>query len=65
LLGSCRSAAGSPLALLFEFFDFALDEVALEHAQVLQEEDAVEMVNFVAEGTGEKIFAANFEGFAS
>jgi hypothetical protein len=36
--------------LLFEFFDFALDEVALEHAEMLQEEDAVEVIDFVAEG---------------
>src|SRR5262245_21883387 len=53
-----------PLALLFEFSDFPLDEIALEHAQMLQEEDAVEMVNFVAESPGEEIFAPNFERLA-
>src|SRR5690242_16336230 len=31
---------------------------------MLQEEDAVEVVDLVAEGAGEKIFAANFKGFA-
>src|SRR4029077_16271937 len=53
-----------PLALLFELPDLALDEVALEHAQMLQEEDAVEVVNFMAEGAGQKIFAANLKRLA-
>ena len=33
--GALQKAPWLPLALLFEFFDFALDEVALEHAEVL------------------------------
>src|SRR5579862_2418356 len=31
---------------------------------MLQEKDAVEVVDFVAEGASQKIFAANLEGFA-
>ena len=50
-----------PLALFFQFFDFAFDEVAFEHAEVLKEQDAVEVVDFVAESTSEKVFAADFE----
>src|SRR5882762_11113923 len=53
-----------PLALLAELFDFAFDQVALEHAEMLDEEDAIEGIDFVAEGAGQEIFAADFEGFA-
>src|SRR6267143_1490790 len=53
-----------PLALLPEFLDFALDEVALQHAEMLEKEDAVEMINLVAESAGKEIFAANFVGLA-
>src|SRR5580692_925935 len=53
-----------PLALFLELLDFAFDEVALQHPEMLDEEDAVEVVNFVAEGASEKILAANFEGLA-
>src|SRR5882724_307392 len=53
-----------PLALFPELFDFALDEVALQHAEMLEKKNAVEMIDLMAEGAGEKIFAANFVGFA-
>ena len=53
-----------PLALFPELFDFAPDEVALEHAEMLQKKNAVEMIDFMAKGPGQKIFAANFKGFA-
>src|SRR5580704_9544449 len=36
-----------PLAGFFQLADFAFDEVALQHAQVGDKEDAVEVVNFV------------------
>src|SRR5260370_26597749 len=52
------------LALFLKFFDFALDEIALEHAEMLDEKNAVEVIDFVAEGAGQKIFAANLERFA-
>src|SRR5580658_2640637 len=50
-----------PLALFFQFFDFAPDQVALEHAEVLQEQDAVQVIDFVAEGAGHEVFGANLE----
>src|SRR5216684_4189978 len=53
-----------PLALFPELFDFALDEVALQHAEMLEKENAVEVIDLMAEGAGEKIFAANFVGLA-
>src|SRR5258708_32712396 len=53
-----------PLALFPEFFDFPLDEVALQHAEMLEKEDAAEMIDLVAESAREKIFAANFVGLA-
>src|SRR5712692_4242543 len=53
-----------PLALFPELFDFALDEVALQHAEMLEKENAVEVIDLMAEGAGQKIFPANFVGFA-
>src|SRR3984885_12192688 len=50
-----------PLAGFFQLANFALDQVALEHTEVRDEEDAVEVIDFVAESTGEQAFAAAFE----
>src|SRR5271169_2788366 len=50
-----------PLAGFFQLADFAFDEVALEHAEMRDEEDAVAVVNLVAEGSGEQAFTAAFE----
>src|ERR1700730_6029980 len=55
---------GLPLAQLPHFLDFVLDQVALEHAQVLDEEDAVQVVDLMAERAGQQIFAANLERLA-
>src|SRR5580704_9794001 len=55
---------GLPLAGFFEFADFALDHVALEHAEVRDEENAVEVIDLVAESAGEQAFAAAFEFLA-
>src|SRR6266849_6493183 len=57
-------SASSPLALLLELFDFAPDQVALQHAEMLDEENAVEVVDFMAEGAGEEVFATDFKKFA-
>src|SRR6202041_825402 len=53
-----------PLAGFFQLADFAFDKVALQHAEVRDEEDTVEVINFVTEGAGEEAFAAAFEGSA-
>src|SRR5260370_34053868 len=53
-----------PLALFSQFFDFALDEIALEHAEMLDEKNAVEVIDFVAEGAGKEVFAADLERLA-
>jgi hypothetical protein len=37
-----------PLSFFPHFFDFASDQVALQHAQVLQKQYAVQVVNLVA-----------------
>src|ERR1700679_2033423 len=50
-----------PLAGFFQLANFALDQVALEHTKVRDEEDAVEVIDFVAEGAREQAFAAAFE----
>src|SRR5271155_2044235 len=47
-----------PLAGFFQLADFAFDEVAFEHTQMGDEEDAVEVVNLVAGGLGEQAFTA-------
>ena len=53
-----------PLAGFFQFADFALDHVALEHAEMRDEEYSVEVVDLVAEGAGQQSFAAHFEFLA-
>src|SRR5271156_284995 len=53
-----------PLAGFFQLADFALDEVAFQHAEVGDEENAVEVINFVAERASEEAFAAAFKGSA-
>src|SRR5271170_5227341 len=53
-----------PLAGFFQFADLALDHVALQHAQVSDEEDAVEVIDFVAKRARQHSFAAHFEFFA-
>src|SRR6266704_2564799 len=50
-----------PLALFPELFEFSLDEVALQHAEVLQKEDSVEVIDLVAKSSRQQVFAANFE----
>src|SRR5258708_14747452 len=50
-----------PLAELLQFFDLADDEVALEAAEAVDEEDAVEVVDLVLHGAGEKLFTFDLE----
>src|SRR5712692_11008843 len=53
-----------PLALFPELLDFPLDEVALEHPEMLQKEDAIEVIDFMAESAGEHVFPADFKRLA-
>ena len=53
-----------PLALFLQLLDSALDEVALEQAEVLQEQDAVEVVNLMTEGAREEFLASNLENLS-
>src|SRR5229473_3107033 len=50
-----------PLALFSELLDFALDEVALEHAEMLNEENSIQVIDLVAESARQEIFTANFK----
>src|SRR5258708_99682 len=50
-----------PLALFPELFYFPPDEVALQHAEVLQKKDSVQVIDLMAEGSRQQVFAANFE----
>src|SRR3984885_4753536 len=60
-----RSAtARLPLAGFFQFADFALDEVALEHAEVGDEENSVEVIDLVAERARQQSLAAHLEFFS-
>src|ERR1700677_4171150 len=54
-----------PFACFLQLFDFAFDQGALEGAQVIDEQDAVKMIDLMQHGAGEKVFAADFERFAS
>ena len=51
-------------ALLAQLFDFALDHVALQHAEMLQKENSIEMVYFMTERAREHVFAANLKRLA-
>src|SRR4029077_18124778 len=42
----------------------ALDQISLEHAEMLKEKNAVEVVNLVAESAGQQPLAAHFINFA-
>src|SRR5713226_1007858 len=53
-----------PLALFPELLDFPPDQVALQHAEVLQKQNSVQVIDFVAERTRQQVFAANFKGLA-
>ena len=61
---SHRREGELPLAGLPQFADPAFDQVSLEHAEMLKEENPVEMVDLVAKGAGEQSFAAHFIHFA-
>src|ERR1700674_1760061 len=62
--GSHRGGEELPFAGLPQFADPALDQVSLEHAEVLKKKDAIEMVDLVAKGAGEEPLAAHFIDFA-
>ena len=55
---------GFGLTLFSQPFERTAHELALERAEVVDEELAVEVVNFVLEGAGVKTFARSFEGLA-
>ena len=50
-----------PLAVFSQLADFALDDVAFEHAEMGNKKNSVEMIDFVAEGAGQQAFAAHFK----
>src|SRR5580692_904529 len=53
-----------PLALFFHLLDLALDQVALKHAEVLQKQNPVQMIDFMAKSPRQKILSANLKRFA-
>ena len=53
-----------PFAGLLQLFDFALDQIALERAQMVDEKNSVQVIDLVQQGAREQIFAGDFEGFA-
>src|SRR5262249_41679890 len=52
-----------PLPLLAQFLDLSLDQVALQHAQMLQKQNSVQVVNFMAKRARQQIFSANLKPF--
>src|ERR1700676_4912704 len=55
---------GLPLAGLPQFADTAFDQVPFEHAEMLDEKDAVQVIDFVTEGASEQAFTVHFIRFA-
>src|ERR1700730_6407088 len=53
-----------PLSLFPELLDLALDEIAFQHAEVLEKKDSIEVIDFMAKGACQKVFAANFKELA-
>src|SRR5215469_11666533 len=53
-----------PLAGFFQFFDFPLDHVALQHAQVIQEENSIQMIDLMAERACQQPLAPHLEFFS-
>src|SRR6266436_4218150 len=52
-----------PLAGLPQFADAAFDQVPLEHAEVLDKKDAVQVIDFVTERASQQAFAAHLVRF--
>src|SRR5262249_4714683 len=57
-----RGAA--PLAGFLQLLDLALDQVALERAQMADEEATVKVIDLMLESAGEQVVARHFEGLA-
>src|SRR5260370_13590662 len=57
----CGGRGDLPLAELLQFFDLADDEVALEAAEAVDEEGAVEVVGLVLHGAGEELLTFHLE----
>src|SRR5215469_3881264 len=59
-----RSATASlPFAGFFHFPDFSFDQIAFEQAEVGDEKNTIQMVDFVAESAREQPFTAHFKFF--
>ena len=59
--GTPGSAPQLPLALFAHLLDLPPDQVALQHAQVLEKQNAVQVIDLVAKGTSQQVFAANLK----
>src|SRR5260370_1772175 len=57
----CGGRGDLPLAELLQLLDLADDEVAFQATQAVDEEDAVEVVDLVLHGAGEKLFTFDLE----
>src|SRR5579863_7192926 len=56
--------ASFPFAGLLQLLDFALDQIAFQRAQMIDEEDSVQVIDLVQESTGEQVLATDFESLA-
>src|ERR1700761_2189961 len=54
-----------PFARPLKFLDFALDEIALQGAQVIDKQDAVQVIDLVQKGAGQEILARDFDMLAA
>src|SRR5271154_2649358 len=59
-----NATAKLPLPGFFQFADFPFDKVALQHAEMLNKQHAIEMIDLMAESPRQQSFAAHFEFLA-
>src|SRR5690348_1106518 len=59
-----KATARLPFAGFGQFADFALDKIALERAEMIDEKNSVKVVDFMAEGAGEKTFTFHLKFLA-
>src|SRR6267143_3469305 len=53
-----------PLALFPELLDFPPDEVALQHTEVVQKKNSIQVIDLMAKSPRQQVLAANFKGLA-
>src|SRR5580704_10582147 len=56
-----NATAKLPLPGFFQFADFAFDQIALQHAQMLYKKHAIQMIDLMAKSPRQQTFPAHLE----